>query len=229
MRNLALVFGLCGAVTMTAFACGDDVTTTGNGGSGATGGSTGQGGATTTTTTTSSTTNDPCAGPFDHICAEACCKVENTCGFTGSCSLAGQLLGVDLDACTEMEATCVGTCLNDADCAQIASLATQNPDPTVGACLAACTGPCLGCAATECGAAIQMCTGDATCSAFVQCAAACPDMDGACITGCASNNPGALTDAVMACATQNCNTECGLAAGTGGGGGAGGAGGAGGN
>jgi hypothetical protein len=54
-------------------------------------------------------------------------------------------------------------------------------------------------------------------------------MDGACITGCADNNPGALTDAVVACATQNCSNECGLAGGTGGGGGAGGAGGAGGN
>ncbi len=220
MRRLALVIGLSAVVGVSAFACGDDVETTGTGGgNNNTGGEGGGTTVTTTTTTTPTTSTQDCTGPFDHICQEACCNVEVTCGFSGACQLAGSLLMVDLTTCTADEAQCVGQCLVDASCIQIASLAGSTPDPALISCLAPCTGECLGCVAENCGTQIQACSNDAACQPFIQCAAQCPEGDGACINQCAADNPSTATTELLDCAATSCNGDCNLGGGGGNGGG----------
>jgi len=117
-----------------------------SGGSGGVGGSSVQGGGGSGGAVGGAGANPPmggappgaCDGPFSHICDEACCKVENTCGFPGTCALVSQLLMVDFTSCTGADAQCTAQCLVDADCAAISSLATQNVDPTISAFLNAC-------------------------------------------------------------------------------------------
>ena len=227
MRKLALIFGLTTVMGASAFACGDDVTSTPPGGG--SGGEGGDGGTIQTNPMNSSSSGmtENCDGPFDHVCDAACCNVEVTCGFSGTCQIAAGLLGIDFAACTDPQALCAGACLENADCLALASLAGMNWDPDLAGCLAPCLGDCLGCVGNNCGDLINQCAADPGCQGFIQCAAQCAEMDGACINMCAAQNPGQVTDDLITCGEGSCTSECGL--GAGGGGGTGGNGGGGGN
>jgi hypothetical protein len=148
--------------------------------------------------------------------------VETECGVPSGCTLASQLLGVDLTDCTDPQAECVGDCIVDAECATIVTLATDNPDPALSACIGACLPDCLGCVTSSCGGDLTDCNAEPVCQDFIMCAVACPEGDGACVNQCAVDNPSAETTAVLDCAATNCSSEC-----LGGAGGAGGSGGGG--
>ena len=233
-RQLLLVLGMSILVAAFAYGCGDDVSETsgssndGGGGSGGMGGAPASTGANPTTGGAggvggaggSTGPGDPCPGPFDNTCDEACCGVEVACGFMGACGIAGSVLGIDLDQCADMRATCSAACLIQADCGAIASLAGNMPDQALSDCLGQCSGPCIGCAQASCGVEATACLNDQTqvCPGFVSCAANCPDGDGACVTACAAANDNQLTQDLVACVTTACPMECGLGGGVGGGG-----------
>jgi len=134
-------------------ACGDDTDSDSDSGSSSSSGSTsssssagtgGSGGtSTTTTSTTTSTSGTGGMGGASSgagggtVCDQACNHVEVDCGLTGACALAAQQLGLDLN-CGGAQDQCVATCIVNADCAAIISLAGQNPDPALSACANGC-------------------------------------------------------------------------------------------
>lgn len=248
MKNLALIVGACGALAISAWACGSDVEnnpggggTTGSGGSGgtATGTATGTGGTGTGTATGTSTGTSTgmmnCDGPFTNICGEACCIAEVQCGVSGACGLASQF-GIDLTSCSDTVATCAADCIIDANdqgdpCPDILALTNLDFNTPLGQCLQACqqTTPCQDCVTQSCGTELDACINDAdnTCQAYAQCLVNCGANDSACLTGCGDTHGGDTeVDALEACLTTNCAEDC--LSGQGGGGGMGGAGGAGG-
>jgi hypothetical protein len=226
---------------MYVFACSGDTTTneaTGSGtggtgpGSGGAGGATGtttsgKGGATSSGPTTSSGAGgDPCAGITD-VCDKGCCKIEKVCKFPVTCAQ----LGID---CMSMQGQCVGDCIIKYDCGKIATLPTSNPDPEVSKCFNDCVGGgqgggaqgCVSCIQSQCSMEFMACFGDAKCQAFGNCVMGC-GADNCCVQNkCATDSQFAspATDAIIACGTNKCPTECGCMMGTGGAGGGGGGG-----
>jgi len=156
-------------------------------------------------------------------CEQGCQHVIDCIGFD-ACSQ----FNID---CTNPQAECPGTCLNDATCEQIASLATQTPDPTLSGCIQGCqqgqggggvggngagggAQACSDCAQGSCGTPIQACVGSTPCLNWLMCAMNCTDPQ--CYTDCDTANPNAApqSTAVKDCACTQCNTECGDQIGT---------------
>jgi hypothetical protein len=253
---LFLVLG--GAFT----ACSDDVnvdSTTSSGSGGATGGG-GTGGAggeaassSTTAASSSSTTGGGGkggAGGAPSLCDQAC----DHAGMCGAplCALA------DINCDSGMNYDCYATCILDASCAQIFTLADpQNADPKLAGCLQACLGgaggggggggmggagggmggaggggtqACINCGFQNCQAEGFACNQDPECQPWLNCLQGCPDK--ACVDQCTQNNPKAEPEsvAVQACLCKSCSSECAVidVCGMGGAGGGGGAGGMGG-
>ncbi|MCE7894913.1 MAG: hypothetical protein DYH12_35275, partial [Sorangiineae bacterium PRO1] len=67
---------------------------------------------------------------------------------------------------------------------------------------------CVTCLQTNCGTELAACLGNTACAAIVQCAGSCTDQ--ACADACVTSNPNGKTDwdAVEACGTTKCATEC---------------------
>jgi hypothetical protein len=187
--------------------------------------------ATTTSTTTVATSTSTTSG--GNQCEQGCQHVIDCIGFDG-CSQ----LNVD---CTNPMYECPGTCLNDATCQQIGTLASQNPDPALAACLQACQGmgtggggvgggmqggTCQMCAQNACQQQIGACFQNNACQAWLQCVSQCSD--GACVADCDAMNPNAApqSTAVKDCACTQCDMQCGAQIGCGTGTGGAGAGGA---
>jgi hypothetical protein len=225
MRILLLLCGAAVAGVMAAAACGDDTTvlttssgpSAGGGGAGGGMGGAGASSSSSTTTSASSSSSGTAVGGSGggNTCEQACDKIENTCGFAGACA---QLM-ID---CSDPAAECPSQCIVDpsTDCADIASLASQNPDPMLGACLQACQGGtgggggagggmpgnCGNCVTMQCAAELQACQGDQNCQQFVMCAQNCADM--MCANGCLQMFPGQESQDVLACACGSCMADC---------------------
>jgi hypothetical protein len=236
MRRIAFAFvGLSLVGWQLLGGCESDVT---DGGTPT--GSGGQGASTTTTTTiTGSTTTTGAGGgsggsggsgcpDCTNDCEYACYKIENECGFPISCA---QIPGGTLDCEGNSEvANCNGACVLEADCGDLPSLLSADPEPTLAACMQACAPPCENCVMQACADELLACYDDTVCQAFLTCldTEACADF--ACIEGCLTDNSSTAAEGVAGCTCESCGTDCSYCSGTGGGGqGGGGQGGSGGN
>lgn len=217
MRSTLSLLGLLGSLGLTAtaalVACGDTVITpAGTGGQGGAGGAQTTTVATTTTTTatTTTTTTSTSTGPMT-LCDQAC-QHASDCG-VDVCSFA-------MIDCANPQTDCPAQCLLDANCLQILSLLTQNPDPALIGCITGCQGgaggggpggSCQGCAFQSCGMVLQSC-GTPECQAWQQCAQGCSDPQ--CFADCNAQNPGASTyyGDVYDCLCTSCETDCAMTA-----------------
>ena len=113
-------------------------------------------------------------------------------------------------------ANCNGECVLAADCQDLPSLLSQDPEPNLAACMQACAGDCQNCLFSSCSTELLACYEDTACQAFLNCLTteACADWD--CVDGCLTDNSSAAADAVAGCTCDNCGTECTYCAGAGG-------------
>jgi hypothetical protein len=138
LYSLTLIVGLsCGGTAVidagdTGTASGGTNSTTANGSS--TGGN-GQGAASPTTVGPGGAGQG--GASTANVCEAMCDHAEGNCGIADACELFGPLLVINLDDC-DARAQCYSQCLLSADCAELVALATQNPAPSLAACLLNC-------------------------------------------------------------------------------------------
>jgi hypothetical protein len=212
--------GSLGVLAGAAFvACSGDTvlnnaaTTSTSQGSGGQGGSGqgGGGGATTTSTTTTTST-----GPMN-TCTQGC-EHASDCGIP-----VCDYLMIDCANPTP-EIDCGAQCLLDANCLQILSLPSQNPDPELMGCLLGCqnggqggagggsTQACQTCLfQNNCIAPVQNCM-DPDCQGWGMCASDCGQNDPqpACFDACDAQFPGAAPayTQLYQCACTSCDMDC---------------------
>ena len=220
LKALACVLPLTLALTA---ACEDSITTNPapNDTATSTSGSGGNGGDSTTTTTSAGGTTTTSAsggagtgGGFGggNACEQACNYIENTCGFSGACAQVG------LD-CNNPQSECPGQCILAATCAQIISLASQNPDPTLAGCLQSCQGgtggmgqgggnqmSCGQCAQANCNMYFAPCQQDSICQGYFQCVTQCQTPQ--CEQACLANNNSTASVNLSTCICGNCGSNC---------------------
>ncbi|MEJ7728639.1 MAG: hypothetical protein WKG00_05445 [Polyangiaceae bacterium] len=230
---------IAGCVASAFLACGSDAENVPIGSSSSSGG-VGAAGSSSSSSSSSSSTSGPSSssssssasssgnggsGGVGTPCEEACEKISDECGFGDLCSQVPQL-----DCGSAAGADCYGQCILDSDCGAIASLATNNPDPALSACLFACQGgqggaggggqggagggggaapgsECLSCGQSSCTSEGFACFQDAMCSTWLDCISNCTDA--ACVMACDQNSPGGpASDAVKDCLCTSCTADC---------------------
>lgn len=142
------------------------------------------------------------AGGAPSACAEACTKLESTCGLGPICSTIPYL------DCTHPDSECVGNCVLDADCSAILKTWMPPPDQPFLDCLQVCLGFefCKDCVQYSCPSELAACSAAPLCAAYIGCIAVCADSN--CITDCGAANPSPETTALIACGTTYCAISC---------------------